>query len=333
MRVGVDTFTIRDLQLNPWQTLDYLQERGFDGAQFGNLGSLSATLDAGELQEIRAYAEARHLYTYVSVSSPNPYLSADGRDACIARLQREVRLAAQVGWHELHANLGDDQTRFAHAVPWPQHLSDSAGVLKSLAPVLRDCGSRINLEDHGDSSTFNLVALVEDAGPDIAGICLDTANVLCMAEDPVAAARRVAPYTHLTHSKDAIVYFCEYGIRRQGRTPGEGILDWPRILPILAEYTPDLPLSIEDHKWLFDARIFDPVWMAAVPEVPREDMVEVVRLAWHCQQQIAAGMMPDPEEYEAIPYDTQMEARLATGRDYLKGLLNSMKKPSPTVCR
>lgn len=321
MRVGIDTFTICNLQLNHWQTLDYLHANGLDGAQFGYLGSLSATLDAGELRDVRAYADERNLYTHVSVSSPNPYLHADGPDACVARISHDVQCAAAAGWHELHASLGDDATRFRHAMPWAQHLKESANVMSMLAPVLREYGSRINLEDHGDSTTYNLIDLVEDVGPDIAGICLDTANVLCMAEDPVAAARRVAPYTHLTHTKDAIVYFCDHGIRRQGRAPGEGILDWERILPILAEYSPDLPLSIEDHKWLFDARIFDADWMAAVPEVPREDIVEVVRLARQCEQRIAAGAMPDPEEYEAIPFDLQMEPRLFSGRDYLKTLL------------
>jgi len=324
MRVGVDTFTIRDLHLNPWQTLDYLQVRGFDGAQFSHLSSLSPTLDMGELRDVRAYADERNLYTFVSVSSPNPFLHAEGADACVARIQHEIQCASAAGWHELHASLGDDATRFAHTVPWRQHLDATAKIFTRLQPVLREYGSRINLEDHGDTTTFNLVELVEAIGPDIAGICLDTANVLCMAEDPVAAARRVAPYTHLTHTKDAIVYFCEHGIRRQGRTPGEGILDWERILPILAAYTPDLPLSIEDHKWLFDARIFDHDWLSAVAEVPREDIIEVVRLAWQCQQQIADGIISDPLAYEAIPYEIQMEARLTSGRVYLKSLLQRL---------
>ncbi|MHB0998679.1 MAG: sugar phosphate isomerase/epimerase family protein [Armatimonadota bacterium] len=321
MRVGLDTFTIRELNLTPLQTLDYLVEHEFEGAQFGSMESLSPSLDPGELQEIRSRADELGLYTYVSVSSPNPLLAPEGYDACISRISHEVRLAAEIGWHELHSSLGNDRTRFTHEIPWTEHLNQSTRVIKDLGPVLREHGSRINLEDHGDTTTFDLQHIIEDAGPDIAGVCLDTANVLCMAEDPVAAARRVAPYTHLTHTKDAIVFFCDQGIRRQGRPPGEGILDWEQIIPILAEYSPDLPLSIEDHKWMFDARIFDPVWMESVAEVPREDIVEVVRLAWYCQRKIDTREWPAPDEYEAIPYLSEMDARLNKGRDYLKQLL------------
>jgi len=47
MRVGIDTFTLREFELNPFQQLDYIKERDFEGAQFGGLRSLSAELDPG----------------------------------------------------------------------------------------------------------------------------------------------------------------------------------------------------------------------------------------------------------------------------------------------
>jgi sugar phosphate isomerase/epimerase len=37
------------------------------------------------------------------------------------------------------------------------------------------------------------VRLVEHIGPEVLGITFDTGNVLARCEDPVAAARRVAP--------------------------------------------------------------------------------------------------------------------------------------------
>ena len=324
MQIGIDTFTLGPLKLDAFQQLDYIESRGFEGAQFGGLRSLSPTLDQGELDEVRGHADSLGLYCHVSVSSPNPHLGPDSVDDCVTRLSREIPIAAACGWHELHASLGNDRTRFEHPVPWSQHLAHSAAVLKQLGPQLRDHGSRINLENHGDTTTFELVQLAESVGPDIAGICLDTANVLCLAEDPVAAAKRAAPHTHLTHAKDAIVYFCDRGVQRQGRTPGEGVLDWEQILPILAAYEPDLPLSIEDHKWLFEARFFDPDWLASIPDLTREDLAEVTRLAWHGQQRIDAGEWPEPNEYEAIPYIAQIEARLESGGAYLTALLDRL---------
>jgi sugar phosphate isomerase/epimerase len=58
-------------------------------------------------------------------------------------------------------------------------LADSAAFLRKLSPVLRQQGCRIDLETHGDCTTFELVRLIEEVGPDCVGICLDTANVMC----------------------------------------------------------------------------------------------------------------------------------------------------------
>lgn len=321
MRVGIDVFTISHLGLDAFATLRYIKEHGLDGAQFGGLRGLSGKLDGGELREIRACADGLGLYTHVSVPGCNPYLVAGPLEDHRAEIARQVAAAAACGWHELHSSLGAGPERYDHVVPWTRHLTDSADFIKSLAPVLRAHGSRINLETHGDTTTFELVRLIEDVGPDVAGICLDTANVLCHVEDPVLAARRAAPYTHLTHAKDGILFFTESGYTRQGRPPGQGCLDWERILPVLAEHSPDLPLSIEDHKWLFEFAIFDERWLSLHPDLTCSELAKVMQLAVACERRIQAGDLERPYEYEAIPFARQMPARLAAGRDYLRALL------------
>ena len=320
MRVGIDTFTIRELGLDPFGQLEFIKERGFEGAQFGALGT-----DRGKLTEVRAHADSLGLYSHVSVTSPNPHSGEPARDERLRLIEEQIEAAATCGWHELHSLLGGEDTRYRDPVPWRQHLADSTEMIRELGPVLRAHGSRIDLETHGEATTFELVRIVEEAGPDIAGICLDTANVLIFGEDPVAAARRAAPYTHLTHTKDAIVYFCDRGVTRQGRPPGEGVLDWEQILPILAEHEPNLPLSIEDHKWLFGAWMFEAEWLSEQADLTREELAAFVGLAWRCQAKIDAGELPPPDEYEAIPYLDQIEERLASSRDYLRELLERLE--------
>ena len=89
---------------------------------------------------------------------------------------------------------------------------------------------------------------------------------------------------------------------------------------MLGECQPQL-LSIEDHKWLFEFAIFDPWWLSLHPDLTCEELAQVVKLVWQCERRIAAGELPDPAEYEAIPYLDQMEERLHFGRDYLIGVL------------
>jgi sugar phosphate isomerase/epimerase len=324
MKIGIDTFTLRELKLDPFETLDFVRERHLEGVQFGGLRSLSRTLDSGELEEVRARADELGLYSHVSIPTCNPHLVKGPLEDHFDDLSRHIESAAACGWHELHTALGGGPERYEHPVPWTQHLEDSADVIRRLGPILREHGSRIDVETHGDVTTFELVRLIEDVGEAIAGICLDTANLLCQAEDPVPAVRRAAPYTHLTHIKDAIIYFKDFGYQRQGKTPGQGVLEWESILTSLAEYSPDLTLSIEDHKWLFDFQIFDERWLSLHPDLTREELMKVVQIAWECQKKISSGEWPDPQQYEDIPYLDQMDERLNFGRDFLASLLDRL---------
>ena len=239
-------------------------------------------------------------------------------------VEKQIELAAECGWHELHTAFGGGEERYVDAVSWVDQLADAALFIRSLAPVLRAHESRINVETHGDVTTFELIRLIEDVGPDIAGICLDTANLLCQCENPTRASRRAAPYVHMTHIKDAMITFTHSGYRRQSLPPGRGILDWRNILPALAEYEPNLRLSIEDHKWLFDFHVFDPHWLRLHPDLTVEEFASIMQIAWDCQQKMAAGELPDPETYNAIPYFDQLEERLAFGRDYLNDMLDRL---------
>ncbi|MDO4866087.1 MAG: nucleoside hydrolase [Clostridia bacterium] len=69
--------------------------------------------------------------------------------------------------------------------------------LNRLRPTLEKYGSRINIEDHSDA-TFDVLRVIEATGSHLTGVCLDTANTLVNGEDPIEAAKRVAPYALLS---------------------------------------------------------------------------------------------------------------------------------------
>lgn len=252
MRVGIDTFTLRDLNLDAFGQLEFIHNFGLDGAQFGGIGHIAPGRDAGRLREIRQRADELGLYTHVSLSvTCNPHLTNLSLDELEHEIRLDIEAAAACGWHELHGSMGGGEERYFHPVPWGQQVADVGALLRRLGPVLRAHGSRVDIETHGDTTTFELIRIIEASGPDIAGICLDTANVLCQCEDPVEAAKRAAPYTHLTHLKDGAIAFIPTGYRRQTLPAGRGMLDWRAILPILAAEEPNLPLSIEDRSTPF----------------------------------------------------------------------------------
>jgi sugar phosphate isomerase/epimerase len=328
MRVGIDMFTLRDLRLDPVKVLDYVKAHGLAGGQGGWAPDSDDPEGMARMKDYRAYGYSFGLYTEVGAHSPNPNVGGMGREELRNRLTKQIANAAACGWHELHSWAGGPDARWNSPIPWSRHMEDTKAFLREIAPVLREHGSRLNLEPKGGLTTFDAVEIIEDVGPDIAGVCLDVANVLCFAEEPVAAVTRVAPYTHQTHCKDAIIYFCDVGLRRQVRPPGGGVCDWEKILPILARYSPALTLSIEDHKWLYDIPIFTEAWHRNVTGLGREELAMTVGLAWQTQRKIDAGDLPDPEEYEKTPHIEELEGRLLAGRDHLNGLIRRLNLPT-----
>ena len=93
----------------------------------------------------------------------------------------------------------------------------------------------------------------------------------------------------IQHIKDAILFFDQFGLVRQPRPCGEGILDWKAILSILGQYSPDLNLTLEDHKGLMPIEIYSSEWMAAHPDLTVEELASLVRLARLSEEKIQKG--------------------------------------------
>ena len=166
-----------------------------------------------------------------------------------------------------------------------------------------------------------LLRLVEAVGPDVLGLCMDTANIFARAADPAVAGKRIAPYVHMMQAKDAIVSFVPEGLQRQVRPCGDGAVDWPALLPALGEYCPDLNLSLEDHKGLMPIPIYDPDWQAGHPELTVAEVAQVVRLAWRFERASPPARRSSVEAYEAIPFREQREARETPSIAYLRRIV------------
>lgn|GEM_PF-5061458 len=106
-------------------------------------------------------------------------------------------------------------------------------------------------------------------------------------------------------------------------------MKWRTILPILAEYTPDLPLSIEDHNWLFDFPVFERSWLRLHPDLTLEEMGRFMALVWEGTERIRNGTLPDPVVYDRRPHVEEVEERLRAGRDYLRGVLRELGLDRP----
>jgi sugar phosphate isomerase/epimerase len=335
-----------------FQTLDCARRLGADGVFVKTVMDLSPKLDAVELRDVQSHADSLGLYLECGIGPINPYntcerpeIRALGGGDYRRAVESMIHAARSIGCTELWADTATSVGKSAYAgnfnndryrtdVSWNDQLAAVEKFLRLLVPVLRDTGSRIDIETHEDITSFEVVRLVESIGPDVAGITFDTGNGILRCEDPIAVARRVAPYTHLTHIKDAVLYFDDDGLVRQIPPCGQGFIDWKELITILGTCSPDLHLSIEDHKGLGKARIFDPRWLAAHPDLRAEELVDLVRAARICEKKIASGERPDPAAYEAIPFERQWEERLTYGIRYLRDCIreiNAQPMDNPTA--
>ncbi|MCR1785704.1 sugar phosphate isomerase/epimerase [Nocardioides carbamazepini] len=280
---------------------------GLEGVFFRSALELSPTLDVGELAALRQQADDLDLYLEVGAAKINPFAAPEapeiralGDGDYLFGIERIVAACAAAGIHEIWAATANYKfdlagrlacDRYRTDVTWHDQLRATAKVMAELAPVLRAHGSHLNIETHEEITTFELVRLVEEGGPDAFGITFDTANVLIRGEDPVAAAHRVAPYTRQTHVRDGALFFTDQGLCRVLAPCGQGVIDWSALLSALL-VAPRRALSIEGimgRRFQLPIPIHDPLWHAGQPDMTTVELAELVRLARGYEAAVARG--------------------------------------------
>lgn len=328
MRVGLDAYSVHYLNLSPRQVLDLARQLGMDAVQFHWAGEIDPDLDAEALRSFRAEAAALGLSLELGIPTVSPYRferEADhpvrqlGNGDYRAGLIRAIAAGRSLGCRELRSQLAAREARLSPS--WPDEVRAATEFLQSLRPILKEYEVRINLENHADLTTFELLRIVEAVGEDVVGVCLDTGNLARQLEDPHQAVRRVAPHVHLTHAKDAVLVFTQRGLAWQARPCGRGMLRWSEIVDALAPYAPDLTLAIEDEPPIRELPIFDSAFLAYHPDLTPAELAEVVHLTCFCHEQIARGEFAEPREYESHLWRAQGNARLEASATHLRSVL------------
>jgi sugar phosphate isomerase/epimerase len=323
------------------------------GLFFRTVLDMSPTLDHGELRAIRERATELGMYLESGLGKVNPYatpetpeLRAIGDGDIVLGFRRMMEACAEIDCRELwvslasykwmfHGRLAYD--RFRTDVDWHEQLRATATFLTRLAPIAADLGIHLNLETHEEVTSFELVRLVEQVGPEVTGIVFDTSNVLQRLEHPVWAAHRVAPYTRQTHCKDGLLSLGDGGLHYQHRPIGEGVIDYRQILPILAAANPDLNLTIENPQATEDAtrpasrifiELFDQDLLAAHPDLTVPEYAAFIQLVHAYERRLAAGDYPDRLTYLRAPYDFGAAVDLITkGAAHLRSVCHELDLP------
>jgi 3-oxoisoapionate decarboxylase len=247
MKLGVDSYSLRWQGWDAFRLLDYASALGLDNVHFSERTAL-ASLDVGYLRALRERAEALGLSLELGMLSFDQYSSyfrpAFGRGE--RQLSDMLRAAQVVGSPIVRAVLGGQAERLGPP-PIDQHVDEVVRVLRMVAPLARDLGVKVALENHGalDLLARELRSLVQTVGTEVVGVCLDAGNPAYAAEDPVVSTEILAPYLLSTQIRDTRVWSAPAGAMAQWVPMGQGNVDLRRLLGVLREHAPEISFNLE----------------------------------------------------------------------------------------
>ena len=137
------------------------------------------------------------------------------------QLTRMIAAATTVGSKIVRCVLGSAEDR----TPGPigAHIESMVKVLRNMRSRAMDANVKIAIENHaGDMQGWELRGLIEAAGKDFVGACLDSGNPCWTLEDPHATLEALHPYVLTSHVRDSAVWRVPQGAAVSWVRMGEG---------------------------------------------------------------------------------------------------------------
>lgn len=306
MKLGIDVFSLRYQGWNAFQLLDYAQQQGLDLVHFSDLGPFER-LDGGYLNEVRAEADRRGLELEAGMLSICPTASnfSGERGTAVEQLREMLHIAETLGSRIVRCVLGTNADRTGD-LPLQAHVDATVATCRAVRDQALDLGIKIAIENHaGDMLGRELRGLIEGAGPEYVGACIDTGNPLWVGESPFVTLQHLAPYVLTSHVRDTAVWPHPSGAAVQWMAMGDGtvgIADWT---VAFREACPGVPYSLEIITGS-PPRILsylDPGYWEAYPDTPAAEFVEFLKLVQAGQPptipMLTARWEGNPPEYQA----------------------------------
>lgn len=218
-KLGIDLFSIRSSNWTPFQFLDYASKLGANLVHFSETRFLGP-LDESNLRRVKEYAAKLGIEIEIGMLSicPSSKLFRPENGTAEEQLTRMITAARIVGSKIVRAVMGSMDDR--KTAPIEKHIANTVGVLRNIGSRAMDVNIRIAIENHaGDMQSQELKMLIEDAGRDFVGVCLDSGNPLWTLEDPHVALDTLAPYVLTSHMRDSAVW----------RAPDGAEVSWVRM--------------------------------------------------------------------------------------------------------
>ena len=227
VRFGVDMYSLGAQNWTPFEMLDWAARMHVNLVHFSEtrfLGSpdWQVALAPDNLGKVKARADELNIGVEIGMRSICPTSSDFNKalgtaDEQIARL---VAAAAIVKSPIVRCVLGTQADRRTGI---ENHIAETVKVLKANRSRIMDAGVKMAIENHaGDMQARELKGLIEAAGPEYVGVCLDSGNPVWTIEDPHLTLDTLAPYVQTSHMRDSYLFNSPRGHRRAVDPDGRG---------------------------------------------------------------------------------------------------------------
>lgn len=315
VKLGIDLFSLRSQNWTPFQLLDYCAAHKAKVVHFSEIRFIGS-LEPENLRQVRRRAEELGIEVEIGMKSICPTSKMFDAKAGSAQEQigRMVDAANIVGSHIVRAVLGSSEDRTPG--PIERHIESTVAVLRAARSRVMDAGLKIAIENHsGDMQAHEVKTLIEEAGRDFVGSCLDSGNPLWTLEDPHVTLDILHPYVLTSHVRDSAVWQSPEGAAVAWVRMGEGNVNIEKYVRDYAALCPGRALSLESI--VTGPRIFayrDPKFWEAYRDVP----------AWDFERfrEIAERGKPHPND----PKPPDREATLRKEREDLEASIEYTRK-------
>jgi 3-oxoisoapionate decarboxylase len=226
--------------------LEFCAARGIEVVHFSEPRLLGPT-DAESLQQLRVRADSLGIQLEVGMLSICPSATIFNPAAGDAETQliAMFEVARALGSPFVRCVVGSFRDRVAPG-GIEARIADAVQVLKNVRSSALQAGVKIAVENHaGDMQARELATLVEAAGSDVVGVCIDAGNALWAVEDPHLALETLAPYVLTSHTRDSALRPTPSGAEVAWTRMGEGNVRIRDYVESFLTRCPGRPLTLE----------------------------------------------------------------------------------------
>ena len=246
MKLGVDIYSLRHNDWNAFEYIEYAKKIGLNVVHFSEMEPFES-LEKSYLRDVKKNADETGIALEVGMGSicptSNTFSSANG--TAIEQVTQMLEIAAELESPALRCYLGSNADRQGE-LTIKDHGANVVNTIQAVSDVVKDLGVKFAIENHaGDMQGSELAQLIEAAGTDLVGACIDAGNPLWVAESPFVTLQHLAPYMLMCHVRDTAVWEHPSGAAVQWVAMGEGTIGIEEWSKQLIAQCPDINFTLE----------------------------------------------------------------------------------------